>query len=64
MSWHSGYQLSGNEHSVYTAAITGFQIGIRRGAMSFQLRGGFIEENENLEKSQKLKGQSNKFKNL
>jgi hypothetical protein len=47
-----------NERSVYTARITGFQIGIHRGARSFQLRGDFIEENENFEKSQELKGQS------
>jgi hypothetical protein len=41
---------------LYTALITGFHIaiGIRRGARSFQLRGGFIEENENFEKSQEL----------
>jgi hypothetical protein len=64
MSWRSGYQLSSNEHYVYTALITRFQIGIRRGVRSFQLRGGFIEESENFEKSQELKGRSDKFKNL
>jgi hypothetical protein len=37
------------------------QIGIRRGARSFQLRGGLIKENENFEKSQELKGRSEKF---
>jgi hypothetical protein len=51
MSWRSRYQLSGNERSIYyTALITRFHIGIRRGARSFQLRGGFIEESENFEK--------------
>jgi hypothetical protein len=49
---------------VYTAFIAGFQIGIRRGARSFQLRGGFIEEKENFEKSQELKGRSEKCKHL
>jgi hypothetical protein len=63
LSWRSGYQLFGNESSVDTALITGFQIGIRRGTRSFQLRGSFIEENENFEKSQELNGHE-KFKNL
>jgi hypothetical protein len=31
------------------------QTGIRRAARSFQLRGGFIKENENFENSQELK---------
>jgi hypothetical protein len=29
-----------------------------------QLRGGFIKQNQNFEKSQESKGQSEKFKNL
>jgi hypothetical protein len=41
------------------------QIGIRGGARSFQLRGSYIKQNENLKKkqSQELKDQSKKFKN-
>jgi hypothetical protein len=38
------------------------QIGIRRGARSFQLRGGFIKQNENFENSQEIKGRSENFK--
>jgi hypothetical protein len=32
--WRSGYQDSGNELIIYIALITGYQIGIRRGASS------------------------------
>jgi hypothetical protein len=39
------------------------QFGIRGGARSFQLRGGSSKQNENFEKSQELKDQSEKFKN-
>jgi hypothetical protein len=39
------------------------QIGIRGGARSHQWRGGFIKQNGNFEKSQELKGRSEKFKN-
>jgi hypothetical protein len=39
------------------------QIGIRRGARSHQWRGGFIKQNGNFEKSQELKGRSEKLKN-
>jgi hypothetical protein len=39
------------------------QITIRGGARSHQLRGGFIKQNGNFEKSQALKGRSEKFKN-
>jgi hypothetical protein len=39
------------------------QIGIRGGARSFQLRGGSIKQNENFEKSHKLKDRSEKFEN-
>jgi hypothetical protein len=38
------------------------QIGIRGGARSFQQRGGFLKQNGNFEKSQELKGRSEKFK--
>jgi hypothetical protein len=38
------------------------QIGIRGGARSFQLRGGFIKQNESFEKSQELKSRSENFK--
>jgi hypothetical protein len=31
--------------ALLTALLTGFQIGIRRGANSFQLRSGFIRQN-------------------
>jgi hypothetical protein len=37
------------------------QTGIRPGARSHQLRVGFVKEHEIFEKSQKLKGQSEKF---
>jgi hypothetical protein len=40
------------------------QIGIRRGARSFQLRGGFVQQNENFGKSQELKGRPEKFKTM
>jgi hypothetical protein len=39
------------------------QIGIRGGARSFQQRGGFMKQNGNFEKSQELKGRSEKCKN-
>jgi hypothetical protein len=39
------------------------QIGIRGGARSFQQRGCFMKQNENFEKSQELKGRSEKLKN-
>jgi hypothetical protein len=38
------------------------QIGIRQGARSFQLRGGFIKQNQSLENLQELKGRSEKLK--
>jgi hypothetical protein len=53
MSFRSGYQVCGNEHPVYTALIAGFQLGIRRGARSIQIRTSFIKRNKN---SQELKG--------
>jgi hypothetical protein len=37
------------------------QVGIRKGARSHRLRGGFIKQNGNFEKSQELKGRSEKF---
>jgi hypothetical protein len=40
------------------------QIGIRGGAWSHHLRGGFIKQTGNFEKSQKSKDQSEKCKNL
>jgi hypothetical protein len=43
ISWRSGYQVSDTERPEYTALIAGFQIGIRRGARSFQMRSGFYE---------------------
>jgi hypothetical protein len=39
------------------------QIGIQQVSRSFQLRGGFIKQNENFEISQKLNGRSEKFNN-
>jgi hypothetical protein len=60
--WHSGYQVCGNERPVYTELTAGFQLGIRRGARSFQLRGGFIKQNKNFENSQELKGLSEYLK--
>jgi hypothetical protein len=47
-------QMSADQHK---------QIGILRGATSFNTRSGFIKQNGNFEKSQKLKGRSEKFKN-
>jgi hypothetical protein len=47
--------------SVYTALITGYQIGILRGARSFQLSSGFIKQNLIFEESKRLKGRSEKF---
>jgi hypothetical protein len=41
--WRPGFQVSDNERPEYTALITGFQIRIRRGARSFQLRSGFMK---------------------
>jgi hypothetical protein len=40
-----------------------YQIGIRRVATSFRMRTDFINQSENFEKSQKLEGRSEKFKN-
>jgi hypothetical protein len=52
-----------NERPEYTALITGFQIRIRRGARSFQMRSGFMKRSQNFNNSQELKGQSEKLKN-
>jgi hypothetical protein len=38
------------------------QFDILRGPKSFNIRSGFIKQNENFEKSQEFKGQSEKFK--
>jgi hypothetical protein len=38
------------------------QIGIRRGATPFNMSTVYIKQNENFEKSQELKGRSEKFK--
>jgi hypothetical protein len=54
--------MRGNERPVYTELTVGFQLGIREGARSFQLRGGFIKQNENIKHSQELKGRSENFK--
>jgi hypothetical protein len=62
-AWRSGFQECGNEPPVYTELLTGFQIGILRGAQSVQLITSFIKGNGNFEKSQDLKGRSEKFKN-
>jgi hypothetical protein len=43
--------------------LAGFQIGILQRAKSVQLRPRFIKQNENFEKSQELKGRSEKCKN-
>jgi hypothetical protein len=45
------------------SADTSKKIGIGGGARSHQLRCGFIKQNGNIEKSQELKGRSEKFKN-
>jgi hypothetical protein len=42
--------------------LTGLQIGTLRGAKAVQLRPCFIKQNGNFEKSQNLKGQSEKLK--
>jgi hypothetical protein len=48
---------------LYTqSSLPDFQLGIRGGERSFQLRGGFIGQNENFENSQELKGRSENFK--
>jgi hypothetical protein len=52
------YQVCGNERPVHTELTAGFQLVIRRGARSFQLRGGFTKQNENLG----IKGPIRKFK--
>jgi hypothetical protein len=54
---------SGNEQSIYKKLLTGFQIGILQGAKSASLRPRFIKQNGIFEKSQDLKGRSEKFKN-
>jgi hypothetical protein len=46
-SWRSGYQVCGNVRPVYTELNAGFQLGIRQGARSFQLRDGSIKQNHN-----------------
>jgi hypothetical protein len=50
--------LTMSERPVYTELITGYQIEIRRGARSVEMRNDFIKQNANFEKSQELKGQS------
>jgi hypothetical protein len=40
---HPGFQVSDNEGLEFTVLITGFQIVIRRGARSFQMRYGFMK---------------------
>jgi hypothetical protein len=62
-NWRPGKLESGNERSLYMKLLAGFQIGILQGAKSVQLRLSFIKQNGNFEKSQDLKGQSEKFKN-
>jgi hypothetical protein len=63
-NWRAGNQESGNERSVlYKKLLAGFQIRILRGAKFVQLSTSFIKQNSNFEKSQELKGQSEKFKN-
>jgi hypothetical protein len=54
--WRPGYQDSDNERIIYIALLAGFQIGIREGARSVQMRAGFIKRNFNFP--------SEKFKNL
>jgi hypothetical protein len=61
--WRPGFQVSDNERTEYTALITGFQIGIRRGARPFQMRSGFMKQSYNFNNSQELKGRSEKLKN-
>jgi hypothetical protein len=41
--WRPGFQVPDNERPEYTAVITRFQIGIRRGARSFQMRSSFMK---------------------
>jgi hypothetical protein len=53
---------SGNVCPVNTALLTGYQIGILRGARSIQRSSGLIKQNINFEKSHELKGRSEKFK--
>jgi hypothetical protein len=62
-NWRAGNQESGNELSEYKKLLAGYQIGILKGAKCVQLRTSFIKQNRNFEKSQKLKGRSEKFKN-
>jgi hypothetical protein len=42
-NWRPGNQESGNELSKYMKLLTGYQIGILRGAKSVQLRPRFIK---------------------
>jgi hypothetical protein len=44
-NWRPGFQECGNEPHLYTELLTGFQIGILRGAKSIQLRPRFIKRN-------------------
>jgi hypothetical protein len=62
-NWRPRNQESGSEHSVLMKLLAGFQFGILQGAKSIQLRPSFIKQNGNFEKSQELKGRSEKFKN-
>jgi hypothetical protein len=48
--WHSEYQDSCNELSIYIALINGYQTGIRQGASSISMRASFIKQNVNLKK--------------
>jgi hypothetical protein len=66
-SFHNERFLSAVAMKAYTigpmSADQHKQFGILRGSRSCQLRGGFIKQNENFEKSQELKGRSEKFEN-
>jgi hypothetical protein len=49
--WRPGFQDSNNEHSIYTALITGSQVGIQRGARSFQMRSGFMKRSSTVHRN-------------
>jgi hypothetical protein len=60
--WRPRFQVSNNERPEYTALITGFQIGIRRGARPFQMRSSFMKRSQNLNNSQELKANQKNLK--
>jgi hypothetical protein len=62
--WNPVRQTSYTEEFLLMSADLRKQIGIWRGTTLFNMKTVYIKQNGNFEKSQELKGRSQKFKNL